>query len=308
MPGAGGRRCAAGARPPRGQRRTSLRVLRLDRLGRPAPGLRRDPGPTLQPPDPGPPARPAPHRRGAAPGAVRARPSRTDPGRNAPYRYHDASLYRGRYYLYFGVVPVLVAFGPWRLVGLGDLPEPAAAAAFALVGFVFGALLLLRHLLRRHLELPRALDAASGLPDARASRTWRRSSSAAPTSTRWRSPPATPSPRVRPGSSRPAGARGDLSLDVSPWAACSSVWPWAADPTCVFLVPILPLLALSREAPRRRGRAAAATRSRGPGAPGAVRTGPRALQPRPLRLLDRVRHALPARGRGARSRGSIRAR
>ena len=46
------------------------------------------------------------------------------PGRNAPFRYHDASLYRGRYYLYFGVVPVLVAFGPWRLVGLG---RPARA-------------------------------------------------------------------------------------------------------------------------------------------------------------------------------------
>ena len=75
------------------------------------------------------------------------------PGRNAPYRYHDASLYRGRYYLYFGVVPVLAAFAPWRLVGLGDLPEPAAAAAFALVGFVFSALLL-RHLLREHLRAP----------------------------------------------------------------------------------------------------------------------------------------------------------
>ena len=75
------------------------------------------------------------------------------PGRNAPYRYHDASLYRGRYYLYFGVVPVLAAFAPWRLVGLGDLPEPAAAAAFALVGFVFSALLL-RQLLREHLRAP----------------------------------------------------------------------------------------------------------------------------------------------------------
>src|SRR5215471_15087803 len=25
-----------------------------------------------------------------------------DPGKNAPYRFHDASLYRGKYYLYFG--------------------------------------------------------------------------------------------------------------------------------------------------------------------------------------------------------------
>jgi len=75
------------------------------------------------------------------------------PGQNAPYRYHDASLYRGRYYLYFGVVPALTAFIPWRLAGLGDLPEPAAAAAFSLVGFLFSALLL-RHLLWRHLDVP----------------------------------------------------------------------------------------------------------------------------------------------------------
>jgi hypothetical protein len=75
------------------------------------------------------------------------------PGRNAPYRYHDASLYHGRYYLYFGVVPVLVLFVPWRLVGLGDLPEPAAAAVFALAGFVFSALLL-RHLLQAHVRPP----------------------------------------------------------------------------------------------------------------------------------------------------------
>jgi hypothetical protein len=75
------------------------------------------------------------------------------PGRNAPYRLHDASLYRGRYYLYFGVVPVLTLFLPWGLAGLGDLPQPAAAAVFSLVGFVFSALLL-RHLLRRHLPAP----------------------------------------------------------------------------------------------------------------------------------------------------------
>jgi hypothetical protein len=75
------------------------------------------------------------------------------PGRNAPYRLHDASLYRGHYYLYFGVVPALTAFVPWRLAGLGDLPEPAAAVAFSFVGFVFSALLL-RHLLTRHLPAP----------------------------------------------------------------------------------------------------------------------------------------------------------
>ncbi len=71
--------------------------------------------------------------------------------RNTRYRYHDASLYKGRYYVYFGVVPALVAFVPWRLAGLGDLPQPVAVVAFSLLGFVFSALLL-RRLLWRHLE------------------------------------------------------------------------------------------------------------------------------------------------------------
>ncbi|HSD30000.1 MAG TPA: hypothetical protein VLL75_22050, partial [Vicinamibacteria bacterium] len=78
-----------------------------------------------------------------------------EPGRNASVRLHDASLYRGRYYYYFGVVPAAVAFVPWRLVGLGDLPEAAAAVAFGLGGFLFSALVLLR-LLGAHLARPRA--------------------------------------------------------------------------------------------------------------------------------------------------------
>jgi hypothetical protein len=77
-----------------------------------------------------------------------------EPGRNARARLHDASLYHGRYYYYFGVVPAVVAFLPWRLLGLGDLPEAAAAVAFGLGGFLFSALLLLR-LLRAHLARPR---------------------------------------------------------------------------------------------------------------------------------------------------------
>jgi hypothetical protein len=82
-----------------------------------------------------------------------------EPGRNAPFRLLDASLYHGRYYLYFGVVPVLLAFLPWLLLGLGDLPEPAAAVAFGFGCFVFAALLL-RRLLSTHLpDLPVALHA-----------------------------------------------------------------------------------------------------------------------------------------------------
>lgn len=67
-----------------------------------------------------------------------------EPGRNGPYRLHDASLYHGRYYLYFGVVPAVLLFAPWRLAGLGDLPQNLAAALFAWGGFLFSALLLRR--------------------------------------------------------------------------------------------------------------------------------------------------------------------
>ncbi len=75
-----------------------------------------------------------------------------DPGKNAPYRLHDASLYRGKYYLYFGVAPALTLFAPWRLLGLGDLPENLAAAIFASGGFLF-AVGLLRYLTRMFLPL-----------------------------------------------------------------------------------------------------------------------------------------------------------
>jgi hypothetical protein len=95
-----------------------------------------------------------------------------EPARNASTRLHDASLFHGHYYVYFGIVPVVAAFLPWRLAGLGDLPEPAAAVAFAVVAFVFAALLLGR-LLEAHLGPTSygrrlcallALGSASGLP------------------------------------------------------------------------------------------------------------------------------------------------
>jgi hypothetical protein len=66
-----------------------------------------------------------------------------DPAKNAPYRLHDASLYRGRYYLYFGLAPALAAFVPFRLLGI-DLPEGLAAAGFAFSAFVLSGLLFLR--------------------------------------------------------------------------------------------------------------------------------------------------------------------
>jgi hypothetical protein len=58
------------------------------------------------------------------------------PTDRAPY-LHDASLYKGKYYLYFGVTPVVLLFLPFRVLGLGNLPESVAVAVFT-----FGSLLL----------------------------------------------------------------------------------------------------------------------------------------------------------------------
>lgn len=41
-----------------------------------------------------------------------------DPAQNGPYRLHDASLYEGKYYLYWGPVPAIIAAIPLRLLGL----------------------------------------------------------------------------------------------------------------------------------------------------------------------------------------------
>jgi hypothetical protein len=91
-----------------------------------------------------------------------ALPDPYDPVANAPYRLHDASLYKGRYYLYFGPVPVLLAFLPWSLLPLrGDLPGNLAAALFGLLGLTFN-LLFLRFAIRRWLPETPTWMAATG--------------------------------------------------------------------------------------------------------------------------------------------------
>ncbi len=49
---------------------------------------------------------------------------------------HDASLYKGRYYLYFGPVPLLVLLGPFRLLTGSDLPLPLGLFFFGYAGFL----------------------------------------------------------------------------------------------------------------------------------------------------------------------------
>lgn len=57
---------------------------------------------------------------------------------------HDASLYRGKYYIYYGVVPAVVLLLPFRLVAGFGLPLPVAILGFALATYVIGLRLLER--------------------------------------------------------------------------------------------------------------------------------------------------------------------
>ena len=65
-----------------------------------------------------------------------------DPAANERYRLHDASLYRGRYYVYFGVAPAVTLYLPWRVLTGKPLSDDAAVTLFAMGGYVFSCLLL----------------------------------------------------------------------------------------------------------------------------------------------------------------------
>ncbi len=70
-----------------------------------------------------------------------ALPDPYDPQTNVRYRLLDASLYRGKYYLYYGPAPAILLMLPWKIVTGHHLPQWAATAFFAIAGL--GALALL---------------------------------------------------------------------------------------------------------------------------------------------------------------------
>jgi 4-amino-4-deoxy-L-arabinose transferase-like glycosyltransferase len=65
-----------------------------------------------------------------------------DPDANAATRLWDASLYRGRYYLYYGPAPAVALMLPWRLATGRALPQRLAVAVFACTGLAALALLI----------------------------------------------------------------------------------------------------------------------------------------------------------------------
>jgi len=54
----------------------------------------------------------------------------------------DATLYDGRYYIYYGPAPVLTLFLPWRLLSGRGMPHSFASIVYATGGFIFCCLLL----------------------------------------------------------------------------------------------------------------------------------------------------------------------
>jgi hypothetical protein len=84
-----------------------------------------------------------------------------DPAANEPWRLHDASLYRGRYYLYFGIAPALTLYVPWRAMTGKRLSDDVAVTLFCMGGYVFSCLLLFLLLRATRTQVPWFLQAAA---------------------------------------------------------------------------------------------------------------------------------------------------
>ena len=69
------------------------------------------------------------------PAELLALPNPYDPTRNGEFRLHDASLYHGKYYLYFGPTPAVVLFLPFKVLTGSHLPSSVAVALFCTGGF-----------------------------------------------------------------------------------------------------------------------------------------------------------------------------
>ena len=65
-----------------------------------------------------------------------------DPAQNGPYRLHDASLYHGKYYIYFGPVPAIVLFMPLDILLQVRLNQSTAVAVFLSLALISSTLLL----------------------------------------------------------------------------------------------------------------------------------------------------------------------
>jgi len=69
-------------------------------------------------------------------------------------RAHDATYFNDRYYLYFGVAPVILLYAPWRLAAGTYLADGAGTGVFCAVGFLL-AVWFFRRCQRRFFPDPR---------------------------------------------------------------------------------------------------------------------------------------------------------
>jgi hypothetical protein len=74
------------------------------------------------------------------------------PGQRVSLELLDASLYHGRYYIYYGPGPAVLLMLPWRILTGRELPQRLAVAAFGALGLAALALLL-ASVRRRHFPL-----------------------------------------------------------------------------------------------------------------------------------------------------------
>jgi len=63
-----------------------------------------------------------------------------NPDDNAPYRYHDVSLYNEKYYLYFGPAPVITLLLPFHLITHKYLSIGIATIIFVIIAYFFTVL------------------------------------------------------------------------------------------------------------------------------------------------------------------------
>jgi hypothetical protein len=85
-----------------------------------------------------------------------------DPGQRAGQGMHDASYYKGRYFIYFGVTPAVALFAPVKLLTGMFIGERFAVCGFAIAGFWISAALLLS-IRRRHFQRARGWVAVTGV-------------------------------------------------------------------------------------------------------------------------------------------------
>jgi hypothetical protein len=75
----------------------------------------------------------------------------------------DASLFQGKYYLYFGVVPAVLTFLPFSLITGGDLPPNLVTWLFVAAGFLLSLRLYARARARHFPHSSRSVDLAATL-------------------------------------------------------------------------------------------------------------------------------------------------